>query len=45
VTYRHHWTPGDLLVWDNRCVLHYAIHDYRDPRLVHRITVHEHGMA
>jgi alpha-ketoglutarate-dependent 2,4-dichlorophenoxyacetate dioxygenase len=20
--YRHKWTPGDLLMWDNRCVLH-----------------------
>jgi alpha-ketoglutarate-dependent taurine dioxygenase len=22
--YRHSWTPGDLVVWDNRCVLHRA---------------------
>ncbi len=22
--YTHHWTVGDLLVWDNRCVLHRA---------------------
>lgn len=21
---RHRWTPGDLVVWDNRCVLHRA---------------------
>lgn len=41
VTYRHRWTAGDLLVWDNRCVLHYAIHDYTEPRLMHRITVRE----
>ena len=41
VTYRHRWTTGDLVVWDNRCVLHYAIHDYTEPRLLHRITVHE----
>ena len=20
--YRHQWQPGDLLIWDNRCVLH-----------------------
>jgi taurine dioxygenase len=20
--YRHHWTPGDLIVWDNRAVMH-----------------------
>ena len=21
-TYRHSWRPGDLVMWDNRCVLH-----------------------
>lgn len=20
--YRHHWTPGDLVIWDNHCTLH-----------------------
>ncbi len=23
-TYRHDWRPGDLAIWDNRCVLHRA---------------------
>lgn len=23
-TYRHRWAPGDLVIWDNRCVLHRA---------------------
>lgn len=23
-TYEHRWVPGDLVVWDNRCVLHRA---------------------
>lgn len=23
-TYRHRWTPGDVVVWDNRCLLHRA---------------------
>ena len=23
-TYHHHWTPGDVVVWDNRCLLHQA---------------------
>lgn len=23
-TYAHHWTPGDVVVWDNRCLLHRA---------------------
>jgi taurine dioxygenase len=22
--YRHHWQPGDVLMWDNRCLLHRA---------------------
>lgn len=28
--YRHVWQPGDLVIWDNRCVNHTAIRDY-DP--------------
>ena len=23
-TYRHSWQPGDVVIWDNRCVLHRA---------------------
>lgn len=39
-TYRHQWQPDDLVIWDNRCVLHYAIHDHDDgDRLLNRITV------
>jgi taurine dioxygenase len=39
-TYRHRWEQGDLVMWDNRCLLHYAIHDHGDePRLLHRVTV------
>ena len=26
--YRHHWQPGDLVIWDNRCLLHKANGDY-----------------
>ena len=37
---RHQWQPGDLLMWDNRSVLHYAVHDHGDePRLIHRLQV------
>jgi taurine dioxygenase len=40
--YRHRWQPGDVVMWDNRCLLHYAIHDYGDEtRLMHRVTVVE----
>jgi len=27
-TYRHRWMPGDIIFWDNRCVMHYAPIDY-----------------
>jgi taurine dioxygenase len=26
--YRHEWKPGDLVMWDNRCLLHKANGDY-----------------
>ena len=26
--YRHKWRPGDVLIWDNRCLLHKANGDY-----------------
>ena len=26
--YRHRWTVNDLILWDNRCSLHYAVQDY-----------------
>jgi taurine dioxygenase len=41
ITYRHKWRPGDLVIWDNRAVLHVAHRDY-DPsegRIMHRILV------
>ena len=39
-THRHRWEVGDLVMWDNRSLLHYAIHDHGDaPRLLHRVTV------
>ena len=32
-TYRHTWQPGDVVVWDNRCVLHRACEwDLSEPR-------------
>lgn len=37
---RHNWSAGDLVMWDNRSVLHYAVHDHGDdPRTVHRVQV------
>ncbi len=39
--YRHEWTLGDLIVWDNRCVLHRATpYDAtRFKRLMQRTTI------
>jgi taurine dioxygenase len=38
--YEHHWRPGDVLIWDNRCVIH-ARNDFdeRERRLLKRVTV------
>ena len=37
---RHVWHVGDLVMWDNRCLQHYAVHDHDDqPRVIHRVQV------
>jgi taurine dioxygenase len=37
---RWRWRAGDLLMWDNRAVMHYAVNDYDGHRrLLHRTTV------
>ena len=38
--YEHKWHNGDVVIWDNRCVQHFAVHDHGDEtRTLHRITV------
>ena len=39
--YTHHWTEGDVLVWDHIGTLHYAVPDYRadEHRLMKRCQV------
>jgi len=38
--YRHHWTPGMVVIWDNRCTMHNALGGYDGHRRVmHRTTV------
>ena len=39
LVYRHAWDLNDLVMWDNRSVMHYAILDYDEPRIMHRIVV------
>jgi alpha-ketoglutarate-dependent taurine dioxygenase len=35
-TYKHTWTPGDVVVWDNRCLLHQACPwDMTEPRIMY----------
>lgn len=40
--YRHRWRKNDLVMWDNRCVLHRALADYDRTQVRHmeRTTVH-----
>ncbi len=36
-TYRHVWSPGDVVMWDNGCVLHRADHAHvTGDRVFHR---------
>ena len=39
--YTHRWRPGDVMVWDNRCLLHKAeSYDLaHEPRVIRRCTV------
>jgi alpha-ketoglutarate-dependent 2,4-dichlorophenoxyacetate dioxygenase len=38
--YQHHWTVGDLVIWDNRCTMHRGRpYDDTQRRVLHRTTV------
>lgn len=42
--HRHRWQVGDLMIWDNRSVIHHAILDYQPhQRRMHRASVFAHG--
>lgn len=38
--YHHHWTPGDAVIWDNRCLLHQACPwDMTEPRVMYHCRI------
>ncbi len=36
-TYRHYWSVDDLVMWDNRCMVHLAVGDYDPAEIRHMI--------
>ncbi len=37
---RHHWAVGDIVIWDNRTTMHYAVDDYGvAERRMRRVTI------
>jgi taurine dioxygenase len=44
--YRHRWSPGDVVIWDNGCVLHRADHAHVvGDRVMHRGMVAGYGLG
>jgi len=41
--YQHHWTVGDLVIWDNRCTMHRGVRydDKTVPRDLRRVTLED----
>ena len=37
--FRFNWEEGDIAVWDNRSVQHYAPADYSEARVMHRVVL------
>jgi taurine dioxygenase len=42
-TYRHYWSVGDLVMWDNRCMVHLAVGDYDPAETRHMIRTSSKG--
>jgi alpha-ketoglutarate-dependent 2,4-dichlorophenoxyacetate dioxygenase len=45
--FRHRWTAGDIVIWDNRCTMHRAtpFEDLKYPRDMRRTTCREHAVV
>ena len=41
--YRHKWRVGDIVIWDNRCMVHKAAGDYppEEDRIHWRVSIKE----
>ena len=42
--YSHRWQPGDVMIWDNRCLMHRGVSDYamdRERRVMKRVCVQD----
>ncbi len=38
--YCHHWSPDDIVMWDNRCTMHRVMpYDLGERRIMHRTTI------
>ncbi len=44
-TFRHKWSPGDLVIWDNRSTQHIALNDYKGARRELNRTTVSHSTA
>ncbi len=44
-TFRHRWDDGDVVIWDNWSTQHYALFDFAERRVVHRISLDGQALA
>ena len=38
-TVRYNWTEGTFAMWDNRSTQHYVVNDFKDERIIQRVTI------